>query len=80
VLRRIFGTRRVEVAGSWRRLYNDELHSLFATPNINRVTKSRRISVRFPGGAGHFFSSPPVQTGSEAHPTSYPKVTGDSFL
>jgi len=31
------------VAGSWRRLHNEELHDLFASPNIIRVTKSRNM-------------------------------------
>jgi hypothetical protein len=33
VLRRIFGPKRKEVAGSWRRLHNEELHNLYASPN-----------------------------------------------
>jgi hypothetical protein len=44
VLRRIFGTKREEVAGGWRRLYNEELHNLYASPNIIRVMKSRRMT------------------------------------
>jgi hypothetical protein len=32
-LRRMFGHKREEVAGSWRRLHNEEFHDLFATPN-----------------------------------------------
>jgi hypothetical protein len=42
VLRRIFGTKREE-DGSWRKLGNDELHSLYSSPNIVRVIKSRRM-------------------------------------
>jgi hypothetical protein len=42
VLRRIFGPKR-EVDGSWRKLHNDELHSLYFLPNIVRVIKSRRL-------------------------------------
>jgi hypothetical protein len=42
-LRRIFGRKREE-DGSWRKLYNDELHSLHSSPNIVRVIKSRRMS------------------------------------
>jgi hypothetical protein len=42
VLRNIFGPKRVE-DGSWRKLHNDELHSLYSSPNIVRVTKSRRM-------------------------------------
>jgi hypothetical protein len=47
VLRRIFGPKREE-DGSWRKLHNDELHSLYSSPNIVRVIKSRRLR-----GAGH---------------------------
>jgi hypothetical protein len=42
VLRRIFGPKRDE-DGSWRKLHNDELHSLHSSPNIVRVIKSRRM-------------------------------------
>jgi hypothetical protein len=42
VLRRIFGPKREE-DGSWRKLHNDELHSLYSSPNIVRVIKSRRL-------------------------------------
>jgi hypothetical protein len=41
VLRRISGPKREEVAGGWRRLHNEELHNLYASPNIIRVIKSR---------------------------------------
>jgi hypothetical protein len=41
VLRRIFGPKREEDR-SWRKLHNDELHSLYSSPNIFRVIKSRR--------------------------------------
>ena len=43
VLRRIFGRRRDEVKGEWRRLLNEELNDLYSTPNIVRVIKSRRM-------------------------------------
>jgi hypothetical protein len=42
VLRRIFGPEREE-DGSWRKLHNDELHSLYSSPNIVTVIKSRRL-------------------------------------
>jgi hypothetical protein len=43
VLRRIFGPKRDEVTGDWRKLHNEELHNLYSSPNIIRKTKSRRI-------------------------------------
>jgi hypothetical protein len=43
VLRRIFGPERKEVAGGWRRLRNEELHNLYVSPSIIKVTKSRRM-------------------------------------
>jgi hypothetical protein len=43
VLRRIFGPKRVEVTGAWRKLYNEELNDLYSSPNIIRVIKSRRM-------------------------------------
>jgi hypothetical protein len=41
-LRRIFGP-KMEEDGSCRKLHNDELHSLYSSPNIVRVSKSRRM-------------------------------------
>ena len=43
VLRRIFGPRRDEVTGEWRRLRNEVLNDLYSSPNIVRVIKSRRM-------------------------------------
>jgi len=43
VLRRIFGPRRDEVMGDWRRLHDEELNDLYSSPNIVRVIKSRRM-------------------------------------
>ena len=42
-MRRIFGPRRDEVMGEWRRLHNKELNDLYSSPNIVRVIKSRRM-------------------------------------
>ena len=43
VLRGIFGPRRDEVTGEWRRLHNEELSDLYSSPNNVRVIKSRRM-------------------------------------
>jgi hypothetical protein len=48
VLRRIFGAKRDEVTGEWRKLHNEELHILYSSPNIIRQIKSRRMRL-----AGH---------------------------
>jgi hypothetical protein len=41
VLRRIFGPKRDEVTGEWRKFHNEELHILYSSPNIIRQIKSR---------------------------------------
>jgi hypothetical protein len=43
VLRRVFGPKRDEVTGEWRKLHNEELSDLYSLPNIVRVIKSRRM-------------------------------------
>jgi hypothetical protein len=48
VLRRIFGPKRDEVTGGWRKLHNEELHNLYSSPSIIRMIKSRRMRL-----AGH---------------------------
>jgi 3-oxoacyl-ACP reductase-like protein len=42
VLRRIFGTKRDEVTGEWRKLHNEEINDLYSSPSV-RVIKSRRM-------------------------------------
>jgi hypothetical protein len=42
-LRRIFGPKRDEVMGEWRKLHSEELHNLYSSPNIIRQAKSRRM-------------------------------------
>jgi hypothetical protein len=39
VLSRIFGPRRAEVTGGWRKLHNEDLHNLYCSPNIIRIIK-----------------------------------------
>jgi hypothetical protein len=43
VLRRIFGPKRDEVTGGWRKLHNGELHGLYSLPSSVRVIKARRM-------------------------------------
>ena len=43
VLRKVFGPKRNEVTGEWRKLHNEELNDLYSLPNIVRVVKSRRM-------------------------------------
>jgi hypothetical protein len=43
VLRRIFGPRRNETTGDWRKLHNEKLHDLYSSSTIVRVIKSRRM-------------------------------------
>jgi hypothetical protein len=44
VLRRIFGLKRDELMGGWRKLHNEELHNLYSSPSIIRMIKSRRMT------------------------------------
>jgi hypothetical protein len=43
VLRRIFGPKRDQVMGGWRKLHNEELHNLYSLPSIIRIIKLRRM-------------------------------------
>jgi hypothetical protein len=43
VLRRIFGPKRDEVTGEWRKLHNEEVRDLYSSPSIIRIIKSRRM-------------------------------------
>jgi hypothetical protein len=45
MLRKIFGPKRVEVTGGWRKLHNEELHDLYSSRSIIRIIKSRMIWV-----------------------------------
>jgi hypothetical protein len=44
VLRRIFGPKKDEVTGKWRKLHNEELHDMYSSPRMIRIIKSRRMS------------------------------------
>jgi hypothetical protein len=53
VLRRLFGSKRDEATGEWRKLHNEELSDLYSLPSIVRVVKSRRMRwVRYVAGMG----------------------------
>jgi hypothetical protein len=75
--RKIFGLKREE-DGSWRKLHNDELHSLYSSPNTVRVIKSRRMS-----WAGHVVPIPPssaeVKECVELYPHSPIRLHGVGF-
>jgi hypothetical protein len=43
VLRRIFGRKRDEVSGEWRKLHSEKLRNLYSSPDIIRQVKSRRM-------------------------------------
>jgi hypothetical protein len=43
VLRRLFGLRKKEMMGGWRKLHNEELRDLYSSPSIIRMSKSRRM-------------------------------------
>ena len=43
VFRKIFGAKKDEITGEWRKLHNAELHALYSSPNIIRSLKSRRL-------------------------------------
>jgi hypothetical protein len=43
VLRRVFGPKRSEVIGEWRKLHNEELNDLYSSSSIVRMIKSRRM-------------------------------------
>jgi hypothetical protein len=48
VLMKIFGLKLDEVAGGWRKLYNEDMHNLYSSPSIIRIIKLRRM-----GWVGH---------------------------
>jgi hypothetical protein len=43
VLKKIFGPKRDEVTGEWRKLHNEEVHDLYSSPSIIRIIKARRM-------------------------------------
>ena len=61
VLRKVFGPKRDEVTGDWRKLHNEELSDLISLPSIVRVVKSRRM--RWAGGMWRVWGRGEVCTG-----------------
>ena len=59
VLRRVFGPKRDEVTGEWRKLHNEERRDLYSLPNIVRLVKSRRM--RWAGHVAHMGEGRGVQ-------------------
>ena len=55
VFRKIFGAKKAEITGEWRKLHNAELHALYFSPNIIRSLKSRRL--RWAGPVAHMEQS-----------------------
>ena len=55
VLRKIFGAKKTEITGEWRKLHNAALHALYSSPNIIRSLKSRRL--RWAGHVAHMEQS-----------------------
>jgi hypothetical protein len=47
VLRRIFGPKRDEVTGGWRKLHNEELHNVYSSPSMLKMIKSRNMRWRW---------------------------------
>ena len=59
MLRNVFGPKRDEVTGEWRKLHNEELNDLYSLPNIGQVVKSRRM--RWAGHVAHMGENRGVQ-------------------
>ena len=66
VLRRVFGAKRDEVTGEWRKLHNEELSDLYSLPNIVRVVKSRGPILIF---YSHLCSGLPIDVFPSGFPT-----------
>jgi len=83
VLRRVFGAKRDEVTGEWRKLHNEELNDLYCLPNIVWVVKSRRI--RWTGHVARIGEGV-VYTGfwwgnlRERHQLGDPNIDGNKIL
>ena len=53
IVRKVFGPKRDEITGEWRRLHNEELHDLYSSTNVIRVIKSRRMRLIWGRGEVH---------------------------
>jgi hypothetical protein len=76
VLKRIFGPNRQEVVGSWRRLHNEELYNLHASPNIIRVIKSKKRWVRHVAHMGKMRNACKLLVGKRAGKISLGRCRG----
>ena len=72
MLRRVFGPKRDEVTGEWRKLHKEELRDLYSLPNIVREVKSRRMR-----WAGHV---PRMEEGRGVHRVLVGKAEGKRSL
>jgi hypothetical protein len=79
VLRGIFGSKREEVAGGWRRLHNEELLNLYNLPNVIRVSKSRRMRQKtYSDIAGHHRFRDPCCRPPYSHKHKQLEINDDS--
>jgi hypothetical protein len=78
VMRRIFGPKRDEATGEWRRLHNKQLHDLCSSPNIIRVIKSRRM--RWAGHVARMGEKRGVYRWGDPREGDHPGVDGRIIL
>jgi hypothetical protein len=63
VLRRIFGPKRDEVMGGWRKLHNEELHNLYSSPSTIRIIKPRMRWAGYVARMGEKMNAPRILVG-----------------
>jgi hypothetical protein len=72
VLRRIFGSKRDEVMGGWKKLHNEELRDLYSSPSMIRIIKSRRM--RWAGHVARMWKNRNVYELNVGHPEDWRQV------